>query len=475
MKLTRIFLPTLVFLLANSFLVSANLEVLPSTVNADVYSNEPFFVNLTIKNNFNMTFYNLTFTAPDYIELPVINELKSGESKLIEMKILTQSQFSTAITPILRGNYLIFIDFTPVTHSINILHNSYQPSNLEIHQGDSIKYFNSDTISHSATCSYFDHTLAPSEYWTTQPLNNIGQIDVWDKSLLFHGYLNVINKTKEELAHNDAYNSQFSINLNSFYRQSDFSFDLIDTNLTVEADSTKSGLLKLINSGNETIINMSLTSDYVWIDFLENQFNLQQNEQNYVEFLISPLITQTNDTGKNYTIQLKAKGTNTGEITRNLEIYVPYKELQDINLSDREATIRELKRLVEIIAQLNLDETGINETIIYKDLEFQYNLSGREIDKVLTDITGLKDDFGRISGNMVVILDYLENKLKADMENLTLTTQESILIAEENKKTIDFRNTMTAVITIFVLVIILLSSLLYYFNRKRKKEKGMFG
>ncbi len=453
-------------------------EIFPNTINLENEVGKLTNFSLNIKNDNNFTMYNISFEANTYFSAPKIDKLDPQESKTIEASVLTSTPITTTLQIKLQGIFLTPVSETPLTHQISILATKYEPTILTIRDGDSVTWTNSANITHTVTKDdfSFDHSLAPSQQ-VTKTFNNLEVVNYYDRTLLFGGQVIVQNNTFELPTHNDIYDSILNINLVSNYQEASIDFEVLDgSNMNLSYNQNSEGLLKIINTGNETARTITLSSENSWVSFSENSFDLAPSGINFVTFLVSPSITQTNSTNVSYFIPIKADGVNTASIIKNIEVFINYAQLSDANLTDEQARIERIRQLKEELQEL-INSLGLNESvepqIIYRDPEISLNLTQRRFQTFLEDQRLLRDEFERLKDPLLANQEYTANQLPNVVNNISdrLGNIENQVV--ETKKSTDKRSIVEGIIFFTIII----TSLVVYLSqnyKKKKREEGKF-
>ena len=453
-----------IFLIKSSFAFI----VTPSVINIDNAVGISTSVNLTIFNDNNFSLYNINFEANPYFSANTIDQLNPNETREITATITTDSPIHTSQNIKLMGNFVTTLIYPPEIHGVEITRIGYVPQNIQIKMGSSILYSNTDSLTHTITSDPIGlDTSIPPNGTATYQFNSMGDFDIWDRSLLFHQIVTVINNTYNEYTHNDAYDSYITVNIDSSYSETSLTFDLIDTDFTIDYNGVGEGLLRLFNSGNQTGRNITLASSSEWVSFQENNFNLDIGNQNYVQFLITPLIESTNQTNQSYSIGLTASGSNLPAITKNINLNIPYYDVGDyVNYTDREELIRKINELRKLLADFNLSEEQQKE-IIYVEREFNYSYTGAEMFQYLTEQTTIKDELNRIGGDVIPVLDFINNKFPSQFNEMINLYNKTLEETEKTRKTTEFMSFIGG----SAVVILGLFGIITFILKKQRKKK----
>ena len=291
-------------------IVKAQLVINPNSINTQVFENVITNQQIQFINTFNFTIFNFEFTPNQHITYPTIAELKPNESINVNFIIKTNGTFNQNFNIISKFLYLTDVNLPSDTFNVTITASQFDPINVTIKQGDSVRWFNNDTLAHTITGSNFDHILQPNETRTIQ-FNQLENITYNDNNIGYIGTIQVNNKSLQ-LTNNPEFNKVISINIDSRRQSSDMTLELLKTSFTIEQGKSDEGVLKVKNIGATKLFNIRLTAEK-WTTFDETGFDLDPNLENFVVYKVNPVISNTNDTNKTYIIKVKALSDNGGE------------------------------------------------------------------------------------------------------------------------------------------------------------------
>lgn len=453
-------------------IVSAELLIEPSSlqVSANVGYQQTRTIKLT--NTFNLSIFNINFSSNPDMTYPFITELATNSSVNVTVAINPTSSYTQTKLSTVKFSYYTTILDNPKYHNVSIYDTYYQPSLVTAEQYDYIRFTNFGNISHTVTSTYFNKNLAPNQTDVIR-VDTIGLIDYYDQTILFHSFINVINKT-QELTYNGVYDKTFSLTVISSYNQTSIGISIPTTNFSIQYDKKTEEVLRIENLGSYKILNVSLTSSKNWISFDENNFDVDPNSINYLIIKIDPNIITTAETNQTYDIDIFAKGINTNEIKQRITIFIPYEPTLTIfaNMSNDE--LRSL--IIALQAQLN----GLNldpnpncpanepfyDTQLKKcrgDLMFktgvQYNYSQEEIQQFLLKLGTLEENQRTQSTYQNPVLDdirkLLNENIMPQLAKANNVANQSLTMATENKEEIDSGKTFR--LWMWTIIIITLS------------------
>lgn len=401
-------------ILVSTSLASAELIITPNPIQVTARGGEQQTFQLTLQNTFNFKILDFEFTNLEGFTFPAI-ELNPNETKTIDFTVLRNQPETRAIESQVSFKYLVDIPEGVQTHNINITPDGFIPNFLVVRRGDTVRWTNVDDITRSVTGTGFDFDIQANQ--SNQFIfNQVGTYSYTDTILFQGGDIQVINESSSQRVNNPDYNKVLNVNLDITLDPTVLQINIEQLNFTVQATGSFESLLQLRNIGNETAQRVRLSSSPSWIRFDEDNFDLEANQNNLITFRIEPLILETDETNKNYTIEIKVKGANTEEYKRNITVFIPFSEiLGDINTP--EGFVAFFDRYCNsnpntIICNNTLANSGEREVII-RDPELNINVSEREFVNTLREIQRIKDALSRVTNdqkqtNDLIISQYPE-------------------------------------------------------------------
>lgn len=309
-------------------LISADVSISPNPLSVSVVVNHPNNYSFTITNNqsfdiVNVRFSNLSmFTFPSNISLP------KNTSKEITVLANTNQSFHGSIASLVSYSYYVNLPEEVTTYEIEITSNGLNQTFISIRDGDTIRWINSDTISHSLYSSIFGTITIPPNSSSIRTFNQLGTFHYYDTSFNifnnFNGDIQVVNRTLPQLVHNPNYDFPWTVNLDSSLNPTNLSFDNTEDNYTIDQNKNSKGLLTIRNTGSVTSEGVVVSSDSDWVTFDSNNFNLDSGQTNWVTYTITPLITSTDQTNKTYNITLSIKSFNSPQENTTISVFIPY-------------------------------------------------------------------------------------------------------------------------------------------------------
>lgn len=456
-------------------IVSADLIISPNPVEVTVGSGTNESFELTLRNTFNFTIFEFEYSNTTGFSFPAIS-LEPNATKTIEVGVNINEPQEKIIDSTVRFKYLVDIPEGEQTHEINITDSGgFTPNFLVIREGDTVRWRNKDTITRSVTSGLFDEDVAPNATFTYKFLQS-GTYEYQDLILFYGGTLQVLDESEAEKVNNPQYNKVLTIDLQITLDPTSLEIILEETNFTVEATGAKESVIRIRNTGNETAQNVKLSSEPNWVKFSENNFNVEPNSENILTYSIEPLILDTDDTDKNYTLAISAKGANTEEKKKSINLFIPFSNvLQDVTTS--EGFLAFFARYCEsnpnLIVCNNTISSGGGGSGQIQNPELNVNLTQREFLEALRRLGVIQDQISRTTSEQVTLNDQLINKIPLIEQQLN----ESLRREQENE---DVATMRTRAFWVFIFFVAVIGVIFWvgnksgkYFKRKANLNQGL--
>lgn len=351
--------------------------------------NQPYklFINLT--NNANYTIYNLGIASHQYATMNVISEMQAQQSKVINITFFSSSPLGSTPSN-LTFTFLRKVNVTlqPSHERVFINNSVFTPGTLNITRGSDVIWENKDTIIHSATDNggEFDITIQPQTSSAPYVFSQIKSYLIYDRYVSGSMQIFIRSEIEEVLTNSPELNLIIPITLSASYNQTTLSLNIFTPSLSVNYNREVIGGMSVKNIGSEVATSISFQGE--WMTFGAGGFDLFPGEERFVIFTIRPIITSTSQTNQTYTKAIKAKATNSGEVSGNVDVFVNYR-----NFGESNETIEDLRRRLAdaLSALLSINQSLYNSnntvyifvepnlTLIYP-LREALNLSRRTTD-----------------------------------------------------------------------------------------------
>lgn len=328
--------PLIIILLLIFFIpmVYGELEINPIGYDGTVNINTEKKAEISIKNTFSFSIYNINFTPIEYVTIPIIPQIDPNQTKKINITIKTNDVFNKrTFNSVVKFRYYSSINLDPITYQINITNNGFKPNILNIKIGDIVKFYNNQSVFASikddkSPYQYFDKEILPQQTITLNNFNKIDTIDYTDWNIFKKGKIFVEQDSNASI-NNPDYNKLFTLNLASIYTNSELGIELYpNNNITMEYNEFQELNARIWNKGNNTLHNVTLyvNDQEDWFSFDENNLQLTKNQNRFIKIRITPTINTTEETNKTYSIDIKAESINAETVSTELKIFIPFAE-----------------------------------------------------------------------------------------------------------------------------------------------------
>ncbi len=442
-----------------------------STLNIDVIKGQAKTIELNITNPNSYEIVDIEIIG-DFVSSGVIESLNTSESKTISLQVLTDEVGTLTRTLSIRGfREIACSSLSNEVENIIVTTAGASPRDLEICKDSSISFDNEfgssvrvviedlsldELIPHNESYVYRFITEDSFTY-RLEPL-----IDV--------GVITVVNT--EQKVHNSEDDGSIVMHLTSTFEDTNISLEFNKMNFSMDYNAITSAFFIIKNNGDVTAEDVEFFGD--WISFDKNNLDLEPGEEKAVNFVISPEITGSDDTGKTHTKEVIVAGDNIGEMRYDINIFVHESDLVGGNFSSPEWWLR---RKAFCDAFPTAPDCLTEPNIIYRDRNVYdcppvlANVSPKDVQSSLQECNHLRDDFTDFSNNVKLDLDSVKESTALGITN------DNNLSASfgENLKTVEgMRN-----LIYFVLGTLMLLgtaggagyvAFMYYQSRKRKLQ-----
>jgi hypothetical protein len=428
--------------------VHADLIISPNPASIQVNWYEPKTFQMSLRNTNPYPIYNLTFSNTTYFSFPSSINLGVNQSQVISYQVSTNALFNNVF--ISTVSYFYTVPFTPppVIVDINITPNGFVSSTTTIMANDSIRWNNKLTqdVEVRDFGTGFTQINIPALQSATVNYNVVRNFTFYNSPLGYTGFLVVIPRTNTSYAHDSVLDKNVQFNLNSVLPPSTMQVNLLSANITVNNNGTyPEALIEIRNTdANLVIQNVQVTADRWVSNFTPNSFNLPANGIQRLLFNITPYVYKTNDTNRTQPIVLTVNSGNAGNITKTIDVFINYQNMDIVNIGGINYTIVWLDYNATITAcEQHMDDTGFekcrelrdrfakNVTVI-KEIEAQYRFSEGDINSIKGQLKTQGDVATRLENKMNLYLDKqsdIENKV--DNASIRITNLEEYVSQSE--------------------------------------------
>ena len=437
-------------------------------------SGENKSITLKFRNSENFSFFNVSIEDNNILIFPKINELLSNEERTINAPIFGSNNFNGELR--LKGFYQSNLPQLNENHLVNVNFNSgVDICDFSITKGDSVTWRNNiDSSSGNIKLINFDTNL---EVATITSLSN--HTEIFNSPSTFSYFFTRLGVPFTEnckitildtqgLINNPELDMRFSLNLTNIFEPTTIQLTILENSYTINALGSTEDILNIKNTGNKTAKGVILSGD--WFSFSENNFDLSSGQSKNIQYVISPVLSNSNDTNKIYTKELKVSGNFNTQIY-NFSIFIPFSQIEDI-----------------LQGALSLDELAEDRFEFIKS--YCKDNPSKEICKFLKENafnSSSSSPFGQSFLDIDFVKGFIEFMDRQDQQNafnrenddainstISLLSNETQQIKELSQRNLDENKTMISNVMLLattILFVVLVSGLSYLIFSKRQKNK----
>jgi len=459
-------------------LVSATLTIFPQPLEAETQINNQADYQITLTNNYNFDIFDFQFgnLVEKGFSFPNI-AIEKNSSQTVTIQFLPTESIHENVQVPVSFKYFVELPTEPQTYEINLTDPAgFNPNFIALHEGDSVKFNNKHVVDFDVVIESQTYNI-PVNSSITHVFNTIGTTNYYDIYFGYSGTIDVLNKSTQEKAHNPNYDINWVVNIDSILNPTTLKIDNSKEIYEIEYGKFKKGLLTIQNNGTEKAELISLTSTD-WITFNKNDINIEPGEEDWVEYTITPIIFDTNNTDKNYEIEMKIKASNSEEYSKRINVFIPFKEVSSTYGEDDLSTFNWLQNVfcpqfpTSFLCDPETPTDG-NRTIYYNDSDIPINVSKRVIYDIQTEIKKLRDSGERTNNE----LKTFASNLGLTLPELKLFINQSLTLQQKNEKKERTRKNATWIIGFFIALIVMIGIIIKLVNKKAYKNylsKGQF-
>lgn len=354
-------------------------------------------LTINLQNTYDFSVFDFKFSNTEGFIFENIT-LAPNETKTVSFSVLRSTPGSFNINSEMSFKYMVDIPQGLHTYQVNITPSSgLSPNDLTVRKGDTVIWYNLDSINREISSTLFDFIIAPNGS-NSFTFANTGDISYQDLTLFYGATIRVINETELTPVNNPALNKMITIALNVVTAPTYLTILNSNDNYTINSTSSSDGLLTLTNTGTETANQVQLRSIPTWVLFESNNFNIAPGQTKYIVYHVQPSLFKIDDTNKSYTINLAISGLNINSSGINLNVFVPYDSSLG-TLETNEGFLAFFKRFClqnpNLIICNNSISSGNNGTTTVRDPLIQGNITFSQLMEALRRIQSLDDKQAR--------------------------------------------------------------------------------
>ena len=449
-------------------LTSANgLVVTQYNFNVNKTYGQDSIINITIQNTEPYNFTKINFESNPYVSMNEIPVLSSDENITVPVKILSNSDASISLR--IKGFYYSQIGESHQVYSSDILYpNNPTVCSKVLYKGDKIIFHNLNPFEVSiekVSSLEIIKTLAANETFTWSldtPTTVVYNVVRAGFPFTDPCTVTILNTTG--IINNPDLDALIHFNIKNVYEKTTISATFPQTSYNLSLLTPQEGFINIKNSGDKIAKSIKIEGD--WFNFNENNFDLSPGQSKNIPFTINALgkISNTNETGKTYTKQVKITG-NFDTISKNFTIFLEYSQVSMglvNNTSDFLEWIKEhypeLLKPKVIIQYVSNDTREVNITTT------QEKLNG-----LATAIFDTQDYSRETFKRMSEAVD----NLNSTIYNYSLENQKTSKDIGDLKTKINMGNntSITIFLVILFVIVLVLGGFLLKFAHQRSKLK----
>ncbi len=401
------------------------LVLTPSSGVTNTYENKTKTVTILLNNTHNFTIYNITFSDLPYVNFPIVAEMQTNTTYDYKFNVTTFGKFTETYTSYVYFSYMAEVTHPQTNYSIEITDVGFIPQNLSVREDDVITLRNIDIVDHTIRIDGNDIILEPDENRSFL-FGSARTVTYFDIDTSKTGFIYIRDKTLVEPVHNTAFDKSLSITMNANYNEAFLHLEIFTSVFTLNYNEIAEGVIK-ISSFNSTAHNVNLAGQ--WIDFKENNFDLNASGSRIVFFNLTPRINYTNQTNKTYLINVNATAENSELETEQIHLTINYHDFGETTVNTTNQTVIFVinkEYIKEYCEQFPEDcpttEVYVNTTVKEVTTEAQALLDLKEEIARSTaerrgDVTTTQDD-GNVEGEMVDLKKQVLQVLKIFDEDI---------------------------------------------------------
>ena len=472
MKINKILLLSIFCIFFISF-ASAGLVVVGQSVNQTTkIVGQPLTFTIDLQNTELYSFYNISVEDNNYISFATIPVISSGQTIRVTVNLISDLAFNDSFR--VRGYYPAQIGASNQTYSINVdYYSGLSECDKTIIQGDTIIWTNSvldDIVMRNSVTnqdiatilqggSYqtkFDTPYSLSYYFLRRgyPFTNTCTITVLSDT----GSVNDPSK-----------DANFSLGVNIIYTPTTITTTILENNYTINVFDSQDGVMSVKNTGDNVAKNIHL--DNPWFSFSTNNFDLLPGVTKAITYTISPKITLTSDTNKNYIQNLTITG-NFADLNYPFYIYIPYTDLSTANKTTNYGS------LLELIAQYCNEHPSESFCSNQSKVVYVYN-NGSDIVSMnwtQAQLKGLFDFIFKNGDNLNTLSAYIKEHFDSwnvtiDNVSVRLSNLEADNQVQKKAQVTTASTQMFLFIAVAIIILCTLVGAIIFITRREKKKR----
>jgi hypothetical protein len=447
------------------------LNINPFILNFTAYIATPMNIGVNITNTDSFINYNVSILNSSYFSLTPFN-LNPGESKIVQLVFKTENILLNQQLPV---TFIYYkqenVTIPPTTSFIIIANNSFNPNIITIYKGSFIQWNNIDDTIHNVqdieSIPEFNTDILSGQTFT-QGFNTIKNYTYRDRFYAFSGTINVLSENQIVYTHNQDNDVLKVFNVSTTYNSTRLSIETIPSNISMNYNETKEGVLRVTNDGSYSAYNVYLSGE--WLVFSENHFNLYSGQTKYITYAIYPSITNTEDTNKTYVKNIQAVAVNSNISNSNLSVFIYYSANIASGNSTDLAYLQYLNNIfcpshpTSFLCNQTSQTVYVNQTV-YKIPDLWTNWTAEDVAAVKT---GNADALSKYMGFSTFIQQTFDN-INSLLNNLTKDMNETKTNAQQTKDDQDKLITSIFILSGIIIAGVIIFFIFMFLDKQKKK------
>lgn len=378
--------------------VSANgLEIInQSSFSIDKIYGQDKVIDIQIKNVETFEFRNVSISINPYVSMVTIPSIQSGEIYNTSITVKTNENIDKDFN--IKGLYYTNTGGLNDSYNINIdYEDGFSVCGLTVVEGDSITWFNNNnfqvTLKNADTNNDIKIMEPNTNYTLELDYSQVINYYAIRAGFQFTDVCSLVVLDDEGYVNDPNKDAVFNLKTNVLYNPTTIQVSFIETSYNMSFYGEQQGIFTVKNVGTETARDIHLEGE--WFEFSTNDFSLEPGYSRNIGYTISPLgyITETNQTGEEYTKVLKVTG-NFPEFNQEFKVFV---SPDNVGEGSGNFTYADIRAYIEYCNMYPDDELCPEPTIIYKyadngSLEFNYSMSKEQQDGLFRLFFDLSDN-----------------------------------------------------------------------------------
>ncbi len=325
--LKKLFLLFFALLFLQSFVIAASVGSQEVPLNVTV--GEEYVFNIEITNTATYKLYDVQFKSANSVMSPVDIEPNSTTIATISYTSVAPGTYSEVLEMV-GYNKISCVDApSDVPTEITINSSGAFPSDVTVCTNTEVVFINeySDWVQLRVYPENSFGNQIPSGDSDNRVFSNVGNYNFEILPILINGVVHV--SVDDVLVHSSAEDVSLQLNVFSSYR--DTVIDVGDVGLrdfVVPHNGIGESFLVVNNLGSERVMGVSFVGDSLgWFSFDSSGFDLEVGSNRAVNFVVSPVLSNTSDTNKSYDFSIGVESLNAGTVFVNFSVFVPFVEV----------------------------------------------------------------------------------------------------------------------------------------------------